>query len=271
MSSLIACSNCWYNALQGGAVGSSTGYCVEHRTILRRADETTCGRLMRKDLLLQSAICENSFHAKRFGNNASLKLLANGSSAENEVYQTSNLGLVNGDPVVRLVTEYGEYNTKIESLAQLRSTTGPRAELAMLSLARGYTKRCVDSGGAWTSGLHLVWWTRQKLEKEPVPRIQIDDLRYHMPISIERQIELSQWLIMMMRIIYITDIAFYAQETGDPISSLADLAEEAAVETGTVSLRKLKAWTKKKALPRIDNALSRKRYGVLSQELHSDV
>jgi hypothetical protein len=38
----------------------------------------------------------------------------------------------------------------------------------MLSLGRAYTNRCVERGGSWTSGIHLLWWTRRRLVEAEV-------------------------------------------------------------------------------------------------------
>ena len=260
MSPLLSCSNCWYNALQAGSLGTSFGYCAEYRVILRRPDETTCKRQLRKDLLLDSALREHQTHNEKFGPEDGLKLVQDGESAANEIYQTKEIGLINGDRVANLVTEYGEYGSKIESLAQLRSTEGSRAELALLSLARGYTNRCMSRDGNWKSGIHLLWWTRQKLQKEPIPHLDLDDFRYQLPIPIKRQIELGQWFILMLRLVFISDIAKHATESGDDIHSLADFAEDAALSSDVVDVGKLASWVKKVGIKRFDKVLPYNRY-----------
>ncbi len=270
MSSLISCANCWYNPLQAGSLGSTFGYCVRHRVILRRPDETTCAWLTRKDLLLPSAQAEQQIHQRLFGPDTNLKVITTREAAGSALYQQENAGVLNGDRVVNLVTEYGDLDTKVESLAQLRATRGPRAELAMLSLARGYTGRCVSRDGTWTAGLHLVWWTRNKLEEDPSPLITLEELRLQLPVSLKRQIELVQWSLVMLRLSFISDIGYHALPHKDPVGSLASLAEDAAAAIGTVSLRKLRPWIKKTALPRFDEVLGFARYKKLARELHRD-
>ena len=63
---LASCANCWFNGLQHGSVGLNVGYCTEHRVVLRRADETTCARHMRKDLLLKSSEAFNFQHKRMY-------------------------------------------------------------------------------------------------------------------------------------------------------------------------------------------------------------
>lgn len=270
MGSLISCSNCWYNALQAGSIGYRVGYCVDKRVILRRPDETTCKCLLRKDLMLESVLLENKLHSEQFGPENQLKRVMDNFPANDEVYQTTNIDLMNGDRVANIVSEYGEYDTKIESLSQLRQIQGSRAELAMHCLGRSYTDRCVVRGGGWKSGLHLFWWTRMKLEHEPMPNVTIDDLRYQLPVPIKRQIELVQWFILMLRLIFISDIACHARKEGDRIARLSNLAEEAAADTGIVSPRKLTNWIKKEGIRKIDKVLPHKRYKEIAQDLHQD-
>lgn len=268
MSILISCSNCWYNPLQSGSLGSPFGYCVEHRVILRRPDETTCALHTRKDLLLPSALRENMYHMRVFGEDSSLKLVSTREAAESEIYRHESAEPLNGDPVVNLVAEYGDLGTKVESLAQLRSTPGPRAELAMLSLSRAYTNRCVKRDGGWTSGLHFVWWTRKRLEEDPAPSIALEDLRFHLPVPLERQLEIVQWSIAMLRLSLVSDIGYHGRCQNDDVGSLDSLAEEAAAATEVLDLRKLLRWIEKTALPRFDGVLGYARYKKLARELH---
>lgn len=270
MSTLISCSNCWYNGLQAGSIGMSIGYCTEHKIILRRADETTCSRLLRKDLTLESAKRESSIHRDRYPNGYGLLKLSNGDPAESDTYRDRGQKVFNGDSVSNIVGEYGEYGAKIESLAQLRRDGSTRAEIAMLSLARCYTNRCMKNGGEWTSGLHLFWWTFGKLDSNPVPEISHADLRYQLPMKIDRQVEVAQWYVLMYRLLFISDVAIHAGFTGEPIGALSDLPECAAEDTEIVSFRKLRVWIKRKAIPRIKEALPIERYRELAEQLHQE-
>ena len=269
MSQLISCSNCLYNPLQSGSLGSQSGYCVEHRFILRRPDETTCWKHLRKDLLIDRALEQQKVHSVQYEQPEPLRNVSTLASAFDEVHQTSALGSLNGDQVTNVVTNYGEYGTKIESLAQLDRMTGPRAELARLVLGRAYTHRCFVRDHKWTSGLHLLWWTRTRLEEDPNPEVHLDDLRYHLAVSIERQIELVKWSLIMLRLVFISDIGTYASRANDQeIGSLHSLAEDAAANTETVSVRKLSRWIKKEALPRLDQVFPETKYKQTGRELH---
>jgi hypothetical protein len=267
---LLSCSNCWYNPLQSGSLGLSVGYCVEHRVVLRRADETTCSRQVRKDLLLDSALAGNVAHRQHYTADAGPQLLAAGNGRVNGHYAEPDATLLRGEQVGAAVADYGEYGTKIESLAQLRALPGARAELALTSLARGYTRRCCDRGGRWTSGVHLLWWTRLRLEQAPKPAIDVRDLRYQLPIRLDRQVELAVWWLMMLRLVLVSDIGAHARDEGHPVADLADLAERAAADTEIPSVSKLSQWIRRVGLPAIDEALPEPRYRELASELHRE-
>lgn len=270
MRHLLSCSNCWYNGLQSGAVGSSLGYCAEYDVVLRRADETTCARQLRKDLLFDSSLASNVDHRRSFRSEDSPQLLADARRVTNGEFVESDKRLLRGEAVARVVAEYGEYGTKIESLAQLRALPGARAELAMTSLARAYTKRCCDRGGNWTSGVHLLWWTRLRLEEVPQPEIGLGDLRHQLPVDLSRQVELAAWWILMLRLVFISDVGSHARAAGHAVGSLADLAERAAEATTTPSVRKLSVWIRKKGLSAIDAVLPERGYRELARELHRE-
>ena len=269
MRQLLSCSNCWFNVLQSGSIGLSVGYCVQHEVVLRQADELTCGRHVRKDLLLDSALATNKEHRKVYETDGP-RLVTDGTNVGNGEYVERSTDLLRKDDVGEVVADYGEYGTKIESLAQLRTLPGIRAEIAMTCLARGYTKRCCDRGGRWTSGVHLLWWTRRRLEEEPKPKVELADLRYQLPVALKRQVELATWWVMMLRLIFISDVGSHARSEGHPISKMSDLAERAAADTEIPSVRKLATWIRKTALPELNEALPEGTYRKLARELRQE-
>jgi hypothetical protein len=265
-----ACSNCWFNGLQYGAVGLSVGYCAEYRVVLRQPDETTCGRHVRKDLMLDSALTEKVHHRMQFSRTDGVQLLVEGEPVSDGTYATSDATFVRRDPVGEIVADYGEYRSKIESLAQLRAVHSFRADVALTSLARSYTHRCVDNGGRWTSGLHIFWWTRKRLIDEPEPTLAPEDLRLQTATTLERQVELARWSLLMFRLVLISDVGTHALQEQDEVGNLSTLAERAAAETVTPRLRKLVRWIRSVGLSLIDLALPKERYVQLAQELHQE-
>ena len=263
---LLSCSNCSYNGLQFGAVGTSAGYCVEHHVVLRRADETTCPRHLRKDLGRDSREKAHAEHRKVFTEDlvqlTRTREPVNGSGAVDD-----DTSILEEDPVGEAVTNFGFLESKIGSLAALHQITGPRAEVALLSLSRTYLRRCLLKDGKWTSGVHVLWWTRKQVATPP--KIAWSDMRIQTAATLERQFELAAWSIVMLRLNFVADLALSAPEN-DPLSQLGDIVERAAEAAETPSLSALMAWIRDEGVPAFDKALPRERYTALRQELHQD-
>ncbi|MCK5797680.1 MAG: hypothetical protein KAI47_10880 [Deltaproteobacteria bacterium] len=265
---LISCENCCFNALQYDNVGLSFGYCTEHRCVLNTPSRLTCGRHFRKDLLLASAQQEAKQHSAHYS--PAFVALVDGSRANGSTTTTSpkDVAQLKKDPVANIVVEYGRIGTKILSLSQLRMLRGGRAEIALLSLARSYVRRCVQNGGAWTSGVHVSWWTKNRLAEEP--SFEVSDLRVETALPVRRQIDLAKWSTVMMRLVFLSDLGKYASNDRSRVKSLASLPEEAVIATGSLSPRRLLAWVKRHALPKFEWALSEQSYARLCDNLHQD-
>jgi len=259
---LASCANCWFNGLQHGSVGLIVGYCTEHRVVLRRPEETTCARHMRKDLLLKSSEAFNFQHKRIYLVEDGVQRLADRERVSNGEYLSKEVDVLRSDAVGDSVVDYGEYDTKIESLAQLRNQATLRSEFAMLSLARAYTRRCVQRQGSWTSGVHILWWTRRQLASD-TPLVKIGDLRYSAAASLERQQELAQWSLLMFRIVFISDIGAHAASKNDEFGGLESMAEVAAEDTETPNLRKLQKWIRTKGLQWFDEVMPEPKYRAI--------
>lgn len=262
---LLSCVNCCHNPLQTDSLGTAVGYCTQHRKVLLTPTQLTCGRHFRKDLPAVDAVKEQQIHARTFPSDAIVRLTAKGtvnggytSTAQADVNQLA------ADPVGDVVLDYGSLPSKIASLAQLHVLQGVRPELAMLSLGRVYVNRCVGRGGAWTSGVHLLWWTRRRLGVEP--QVGLGDLRVEAPIGLTRQIDLAKWTLVMMRLIFISDVASYAPKS-DRVSRLVSLAERAAEETGALSPHNLLRWIDRTGDGLVAKALPESRYDAIRADL----
>lgn len=263
---LLSCSNCCFNGLQSETVGLAAGYCVEHRVVLMDSDRTTCPRQLRKDLPLASAEREQSLHRRAYPKDL-VQLVNKSASGVSNGLTEPDASVLSQDSVGNIVVEYPIFEPKIGSLAQLRQLPGIRAELALLSLARSYVRRCHEKKGAWTSGLHLLWWTANRIAQEPDVRTQ--DLRMVLPgIPLARQVELAKWSMVMQRFTLIADIGTHAPPP-DPVSRLATLAEEAAFANQDLSIVSLLRWAGKQGTAKLRQALPRERYSQLSEHLHT--
>jgi len=258
--SLASCENCWFNGLQHGSIGLSLGYCTEHKVVLRRPSETTCARHMRKDLLLDTAVQFSERHKKYYQIDDQVQKLVNYEPASETEYVSADTSFIRSDSIGEALADYGEYGTKIESLSNLRTLRNSRAELAMLSLARGYTHRCMKISNNWKSGIHILWWTRRRLAEGQAPEIYPADIRYSTTRSLERQVELAAWSLLMFRLVFISDIGRYAAIGNSPLAELESIAEIAAEETESPNLGKLLKWIRKRGMPILDNIIPEKEY-----------
>lgn len=263
--SLLSCAYCSFNALQHGPLGLSVGYCVQHRVVLRRADETTCARQLRKDLSRQSREIAQAAHKRRFLD--VVQYVDSRESAEDAAGAERNGHRLEKDAVGGVVTSYGLLESKIASLYQLRQIPGVRAELAMLGLGRGYVRRCIQRGGLWTSGLHLFWWTRVRLGAQP--EVVVQDFRMQTAASFDRQFELAAWSVVMLRLHFMSDVAAAAPHT-DEVFALADFVERAAEASETPDLKTLMEWIHADGEALLLKSFPQTRYEALRAELRKD-
>lgn len=268
----LSCANCWHNALQHDTVGLAHGYCVLHGVVLTDSAGTTCGQLMRKDLSLPSADAVRLRHRRRFAETGATSLYGGNGFDVLRVDGDEGAKVLETDEVGGEVANYRQLRSTIESLSRLSCLPGPRAEVAMLSLGRGYVANCVAQHGSWTSGLHLYRWTRQRIVD--VPQVRISDLWIASAVSPVRQIEMAQWSIVMLRLALIADLGVHAGSNGrdgpyaDEVAVLQTLLDEAAEATGIVSLRKLLRWLGRHGVKRLDAALPEDRLSELARDLH---
>jgi len=265
---LHSCQNCWFNGLQYGALGLAVGYCSRHKKILNFPDGTTCGLHLRKDLTALRAKEVAEIHSKHYSAEFVTRIADGGYHRKDSSDDEKDLNFLRKDSVADAVTDYGELGSTIESLAQLKAMPGARAELAMLSLGRGYINNCLSRNGKWTSGLHLYWWSRLRLAE--IPEIKVDDLRSVGASQLSRQSDLTSWSLVMLRLAFIEDITIYANQQGDPLGRVQSLTEQAASALDTFNLRALSRWLKSQAAPQLDARLSHARYTELARELHTE-
>jgi len=261
-----SCENCWFNGLQYGSLGLSVGYCTLHNKILSSSHSITCRSHRRKDLTLNRVRQVSEQHSKFYASNEIIRLADKQAATRETSESKEDLECLHQDEVGESVADYGQLNTTIESLARLRYMQGVRAELAMLSLSRCYVQNCISRNGKWTSGLHLYWWTKSRLHE--MPDIKLNDMRSIAGLPLDRAMTLNQWSIIMLRLLFIEDMAAYA--VGDPLASAQGIINEAAVNVTDFNILKLLKWLKREAVPVLDKYMDYKRYTNLAQQLRGD-
>jgi hypothetical protein len=262
-----SCENCWFNGLQYGAIGLAVGYCTRHKKILHESAQLTCAYHRRKDLSLTRALEVSRQHVRVFPEIYPVLLhearRPAALSADDRALDT-----LRQDDVAEQAVDYGTLGSTIESLAQLNRIPGARGEIAFLSLARGYVAHCTHRGGSWTSGLHLYWWTKSRLAQPP--GVTIRDLRDCSGLPVNRQVALSEWSIVMLRLCLIEDIATYARADDDPLGQAVGLLDRTAEAVNTFNLDRLLRWLARHAIPSLDGYLARARYTELANALHRE-
>jgi hypothetical protein len=261
----LSCVNCCHNPLQVGPVGTAFGYCTLHRLVLTHPQVITCGQLLRKDLLSTSAGRERAAHGRRYARSHVALLAARSTDAQSVGCVERPNGQLPADPVVEEVLGYGRLGSKIATMAALHRVGGCRAEVAMLSLSRGYFRGCAERGGKWTAGVHLLRWTLDRLDSDP--ELAATDLRGPLGFSLAQTIAVARWTVIALRLALVTDVARRAERGGDEVGRLAGLAGEAARAAGPTEPDRLLVWLSRRR--RMWNApLSPARYAQLREALH---
>lgn len=250
---LLSCTYCCFNPLQHDDVGTPYGYCVKREAILKQPTATTCGSQRRRDLPLDMANRAAEAHAVTFSGEGVYSLPDRSNGVAGQRLLDSNVRALDASQVGSTVREWLD-GERIDTLAQLkfqvRQLKSVKAEIAFASLSRAYVWNCQRRGGAWTSGLHLAWWTRSWLHH--IPEIGLDDLWRVQRTELARQREIAAWSIMMLRCSLLADIA--APEVSG-LHELRGLLDEAALASGDFSPHKLSTWLRSSLGPRFDRLM----------------
>ncbi len=264
----LSCANCCHNPLRAGVVGLDYGFCTRHRVVLRMQTESTCGQLLRKDLLADSAKVFGASHAKAYPAARVVDLYEPRNAARSASLVGPPAEGPPGDEVVEETVAYASYerDSKIASLAALRRIGGIRGDVAMASLGRSYVQNCWQRHRRWTSGLHLLWWTLERLGRAP-SEPQASDLRDVDGLPLPRAVSIAKWTTVALGVYLVSDIGAFASAAGDEVGRLAELADKAlgAVEPGDGD--GLARWLAT-AGKRYFSALPPERYFELSAALH---
>jgi len=260
-----SCVNCCHNPLQLGSIGTAFGHCTRHRIALIRPHLTTCGQLLRKDLLSQSADRERRLHSLIYRQDR-VSLVINPDTAATKFVEKTN-GHTPTDAVIEEVQAYGTVDRKIGTMAALHRIPGPRAEIAMLSLSRAYVANCFRLDRKWTSGVHLLFWTLQRLDEDPA--FAPTDLRGPIVFSLAQTNAIARWTLIMFRLGFIADVATYASKSHDVVARLKKFAIDASAVSSPADPEKLLAWlgAKRSSWWR---PLSPARYAKLREQLHEE-
>jgi hypothetical protein len=238
---------------------------MRHHVVLTRSHLTTCGQLLRKDLLIESAERERKVHLLVYRPDR-VSLVTNPHASATKLIERIS-GVTPTDAVIEEVQAYGSVDQKIATMAALHRVEGPRAEIAMLSLSRAYVENCFRRDQKWTAGVHLLFWTLQRLNLDPV--FAPTDLREPLGYSLAQTTAVARWSVVVFRLALIADVATYASQSHHPVARLKAFAINASAVAPPTAPERLLAWlTERKS--RWSAPLSEARYRRLRRQLHRD-
>lgn len=261
-----SCQNCWFNGLQYGALGFNYGYCSKKNIVLLNAENTTCNQQIRKDLTIERAIATNKIHANFYKSTDIVKINKDPADKNDYSTATKEINFLRKNNISDAAVNYGALSSKIESLAMLNQISGAKSELAFLSLSRGYANNCFNNDQKWTSALHLFWWTKSRITTDP--EINFEDIRFS-NLRLSKQSELLSWSIIMLRLTFLDDVAWYAKKTNySPLGELVGIPSRVTSAVQSFNSKKTLSWIKNNLLPTINEALPYEEYKRISNTLH---
>ncbi len=170
MKNPYTCDNCLYNPLQYHEIGTSTGFCLRHDSILKNSQHTTCHFHKRKDLpffLYEDGMNE---HAAEFPENIGIVFYYAKYPVDTKKYSERHVWLTNTfDPYLQEVAIYHRTQTKWTFIQAFSASRNPIKSIIFSSLTRRYIQQC----GAKNDNYRLILSLSHDL-RETVD-IHIDD------------------------------------------------------------------------------------------------
>ena len=164
MDELFSCRNCIHNSGQSLLIGQGSGFCLQHDSVIREPDRTTCKYLHRKDLpcfILDEGTRE---HAAEFAGFPLLVSLDRKLPIERIRY-SEKLRWENHtfDPIVHALAQYEKVEPRWIFISAFSGGTDGRRALTHSSLVRRYMSNC----GSWKSSYRLVLGLLEEIDIQP--------------------------------------------------------------------------------------------------------
>lgn len=172
MRNPYTCDNCIFNPSQYQDIGSKTGYCLRHNSLLKNSSHTTCHFFRRKDLPLFLAEEGHKEHAKNFSDTNEIVYYYTKHSEQKRNYSEQHYWLTNTfDPYLHEVTLYHRSGKKWTFLQAFLSSRNPIKSIICSSLIRRYIQRCGQQGDNYRLILSLSNDLKEKVD------LRIEDFR----------------------------------------------------------------------------------------------
>ncbi len=164
MDELFSCRNCIQNCGQSLSVGTGSGFCLRHNSVIWDPDDTTCKYLHRKDLprfVVDEGLRE---HAAEFAEFAGMVRL----------HERQPIGLIyysekfiwekrSFDPLTNVLAQYHKSEPAWVFIESFTGGVDGRRSIAHGCLVRRYMANCET----WKSSYRLVLAFLQEIDEEP--------------------------------------------------------------------------------------------------------
>lgn len=165
MDELFSCRNCIHNCGQSLMIGRGAGFCLQHNSVIREPERTTCKYLHRKDLPHFVVDEGTREHAAEFAGFSGLVTLDTKEPLDrisySEKYQWERNTF---DTVTHTMAQYRRLHPHWVVISAFAGGVDGRRSLTHGSLVRRYMYRC----GNWTKSYRLVLGMVQELDVQPV-------------------------------------------------------------------------------------------------------
>lgn len=164
MDELFSCRNCVHNSGQTLNVGQGIGYCLQHNSIIRKPNRTTCKYLRRKDLPWFVVNESRDEHAAEFSAFSGLADLFTREPIKSAYYSEQYAWEDNTfDSITNAIARYHLSSKKWIFIETFTGGIDGRRSIVQSSLTRRYMSIC-DS---WKSSFRLILDVVQQLPVRP--------------------------------------------------------------------------------------------------------
>jgi hypothetical protein len=205
MRILYSCRNCVHNCVQGMYFGAGAGYCLQHQSVLREPEETTCKYLHRKDLpifVVEEGVRD---HAAEFAAFPGIASLRDHRRIDLVPYSERHCWVTRSfDPLLHAVALYYKSRPAWIHIQMFASESDGRRMLAYTSLIRRYMARC----GRWQSSYRLVLALLSELNAKP--KISDASLTVGDSVGTEEARSDAEWEVLFARLSAVQEYGWHA-------------------------------------------------------------
>ena len=205
MDELFSCRNCIHNPGQSPRIGQGSGFCLQHESVIREPERTTCKYLHRKDLPYFVVDEGTREHAAEFAGFPFLVSLDSKESIERIRYSEKHRWEKGTfDPIVHALAQYYHVQPRWILISAFSGGVDGRRSLAHSSLVRHYMYQC----GTWKSSYRLVLGLLEEIDTQPQfdPRALVES---EVGSAIEAEEE-ATWDVVFARLAALQEYGWHA-------------------------------------------------------------